>query len=277
MPFSGLGDDFDSLIDDIPAVPAATPATVPSSETKPAAVAQPAPATAPPQVEVPAAASVPQPPAVPSTAPDANAQPAAASAAPAAPEAPTDVPPAEIDQFLTLVNERAAEVTQQLVPQFQLTPEQITELETDAAAAVPKLLANTYLKAVTSTVAMMKSVVPQMIQQTVVQQEVARQMEADFFKQWNLLDRTKHGNDIRTFAQAISATNPRITQQELFSLVGAAVMAKHGLSAAPASVPQQRAPASGFTPAVASAPVTHQKPIQDSNPFAGMGFSFDDE
>lgn len=253
-------------------------ATTPSSETKPAAVAQPAPATAPPQVEVPSAAPVPQPPAVPTTASDASAQPAAAATATSATDASTDVPPAEIDQFLTLVNERAAEVTQQLVPQFQLTPEQITELETDAAAAVPKLLASTYLKAVSSTVAMMKSVVPQMIQQTVVQQEAARQMEADFFKQWNLLDRTKHGNDIRTFAQAISATNPRITQQELFSLVGAAVMAKHGLAAAPASVPQQRPAApSGFTPAVASAPVTHQKPIQDSNPFAGMGFSFDDE
>lgn len=263
--FSGLGGDFDEL-ESLPEI----------APTKPAA-------TAPlPQVSAaqPPTAQAAQPPATPpaatAAAPDAAAQVPATAAPEAAPATQTDVPPAEIDQLLTALDERAADVLQQVAPQFQLTPEQITELETDAAAAVPKLLANTYLKTIKTVMSMVKEVVPSAIQQTMARTEAAREMETAFFKQWNLLDRTKHGNDIRMFAQTFAAANPRITQAELFSLVGAAVMAKHGLSAnAAAAAPASPSPS--FTPAVASAPVTHQKPVGESSPFAGMGFHFDDE
>ena len=102
-------------------------------------------------------------------------------------------------------------------------------------------------------------------------------MENAFFKQWNLLDRTKHGEDIRTFAQTFANAKPGMSQSELFSLVGAAVMAKHGLAATAAAPVAASPAASPFTPAVTSAPVTHQKPVGEQNPFAGLGFNFDDE
>lgn len=270
VPFSGLGDDFDEFSD--------IDAFASTSSTKaPAVATPPAPPATPPQIAVEAPA--PQPPAAPPAAPDAAAQTAPAATPAEAPAAPTDVPPADLDALLTAFDAQAAEIFQQVAPQFQLTAEQITELETDAATAVPKLLANTYLKTIKTTMSMVKEIIPQMINQTIVRNEAAREMENSFFKQWNLLDRTKHGNDIRMFAQTFAAANPKMSQSELFSLVGAAVMAKHGL-AMPSTAPAASAPAASapsFTPAVASAPVTHQKPVGEQNPFAGMGFHFDDE
>jgi hypothetical protein len=263
MPFSALGDDFDDLAE------ISLPSTKPAADASPPLV----PAIPPQPASV---ATAPQPPAVAPTAPDAGVQTATAAPPAEASATPTNVPPADVDSLLTAFDTQAAEIFQQVAPQFQLTQEQITELETDAAAAVPKLLANTYLKSIKAAVSVMKELVPSMIQQTVVRQEAAREMETSFFKQWNLLDRTKHGNDIRMFAQTFANAKPGISQSELFSLVGAAVMAKNGLaaSAAPAAASPTPSP---FTPAVTSAPVTHQKPVGEQNPFAGMGFNFDDE
>lgn len=182
-----------------------------------------------------------------------------------------------VDALLQAMNERSAEVLQQVVPEFALSPEQITELETDAATAVPKLLAQTHLRSLKAMATLLKEMVPSMIVQTVEQQNAARDMEASFFKQWDKLDRTKHGADIKSFAHAFAAANPKMTREELFSLVGAAVMAKHGLTmSAPASAAPPP-PAVPFAPAATSAPVVHQKPVDDSNPFAGMGRNFDEE
>jgi hypothetical protein len=263
--FMGLGDDYESSLDDLPA-------SIPAVSTKPPVAAQPpqVPATPP----VAPAAAAPQPPAAPA-APDAGTQPPAE--APAATATPTDVPPADVDSLIAAFDSQAAEIFQQVAPQFNLTPEQITELETDAANALPKLLATTYMKSIKTAMTAMQQLVPQMIQKTIAQQEAGREMESAFFKQWNQLDRSKHGNDIRMFAKTFSAANPRMTQAELFSLVGAAVMAKNGLAMSPTAPAAAAQPAMGFTPAVASAPVTHQKPVDDSNPFSGMGRHFDEE
>lgn len=77
------------------------------------------------------------------------------------------------------------------------------------------------------------------------------------------------------YARMFSQTNPQMTQEELFSLVGAAVVAKNGLAAAPASAaPMATQP---FSPSVNSAPVVHSQPVDASNAFAGMGFNFDDD
>lgn len=266
----GLGGDFDVSLD-------ALPAAMPAASTKPAVAAQPPQVPAIPQPAAASVATAPQPPAA-QPASDAVAQPAAAAPAPAAPATPTEASPADVDSLIAAFDSQAAEIFQQVAPQFNLTPEQITELETDAATALPKLLATTYIKSIKTAMSAMQQLVPQMISRTIAQQEVGREMETAFFKQWNQLDRTKHGNDIRMFAKTFSAANPQMTRDELFSLVGAAVMAKHGIGIAPpAAAPTASTPAVAFTPAVASAPVTHQQPVADSNPFAGMGRHFDEE
>ena len=267
MPFEGLGADYDDAIDALPAAIPAAPTPPVAAPAAPATVAPPAPPPAAPVVAPPAAAAASD-----------SAAPAAPAAEPAALEDPTDVPPADISTMLATLDEKAAEFAQSVMPQFQLTPEQITELETDAAAAMPKLLTNVYTKAVKSTLSLMQAVVPQMIQQTIARDASARDMETQFFKQWGNLDAAKHGKDIRAFAQTFAKATPGIDRATLFSMVGAAVSAKHGLAApAPSAAPAAPvAPAATFTPAVASAPVVHTQTV-DASPFAGMGMNFDDD
>ena len=263
MSFDGLGQDFDESLETLPAdVPVPpTPAVAPAPVAPVAAV--------PPTPQVPAAPTAPS--ATPAVAPAATAEPPA----PATEQTPTDVPPADVDGMLEMFNTRAADLMAQFVPQFQLTPEQTLELETDAAQAVPKLLAQTYMKSMQSALSLVKTLVPQMVQQTIQKDAVGREMETQFFKQWSQLDKAKHGKDISMYARMFSQTNPQMTQAELFSLVGAAVVAKNGLAAAPASAaPMATQP---FSPSVNSAPVVHSQPVDASNAFAGMGFNFDDD
>lgn len=239
-----------------------------------------APPAAAPTAAAPAAPVVPVAPATPPAVspPDASVAAPVASEPAASPSAPTDVPPADVDSLLTAFDEKGAELLQTLAPQFQLTQEQITELETDAAAAMPKLLANTYMKSMRAALGMVKNLVPQMVQQTIQRDNEARDMEGQFFKQWGQLNKEKHGSDIRSFAQAFAKASPGLSRENLFSMVGAAVMAKHGLQGGqtPPAPAAAMAPAPSFTPAVASAPVIHTQQV-DQNPFAGMGMAYDED
>lgn len=286
--FSGLGGDFDESFDtvEIPAAPAA--AAPPSPPTPPAAPAAPAPVSAP----APAAASPTPPaapvPAAPATAPQA-ASPAPAQAAPqgqqpAAPAAPAS-PPADPASLLRELETHKDAVIASLAsdPRFGLSQDEAILLETDPGKAVPQLLARTYYQAMNAALAHINNFVPQMVARHIEGTRVQTERENAFYGKFPALDKAKHGQDVLSFARIFRQQNPDMSLEDLFSMTGAAVMAKYGLHAAavaPSAAPnggrppQPAAQTPPFAPAAAGA-VVRTTPIEE-NPFAGLGKDWDE-
>lgn len=264
--FAGLGEEFDALVD-LPIPTTTKPAAAP------APTAPVAPATSPATVAAPSVQSQPSEAPAPASAVPGEPKKDAAAAA----ETGTEVQAGSVDEALSAIQNMGGEIFQQVVSQFALSPEQVTELETDAVAAVPKLLASSYIRSVQTSLAYMKQMVPTIIQRYMAEDAMARAAESEFFSQWKSLDRAKHGEDIRSFAKMFHQANPKISRKDLFSMVGSAVMAKHGIAAAiPTPPPASVSPAvPGFAPAAAGAPIVHSTPILDENPFMGLGREFD--
>lgn len=273
-----MGGDFDDLTSALLSVPPpAAPAAQSTSQT-PAA---------------PQAAS-PQPPATP----EAQPQPAPAPA-PAVPQAqPQAQPPAAsnpqvgaqpsdpVEAVLAEMQTKEAELYNQILPAFALSPELVAEMETDAVNAVPKVLAQTFMKSVSTSLKYMQQIVPHMIARAVAQRDASQAVERAFFGKFGQLNAEKHGADIVAFADMFRKQNPNISQEDLFARTGAAVMAMHGIT--PGTVasiaqqpgvvavtpvnPQQPTP---FVPAATGGAVVAKPQVADSTGFLGMGRDYD--
>lgn len=179
------------------------------------------------------------------------------------------------EAILHAIQTKSADFIEALAPSFAVSPELAVELEADYAAAVPKLLANVYMKSVASSVDYIQKLVPPIIDRHLAQANAHRAAEEEFFGQFPGLNRKSHGADIVALGKAFTAANPKITKEQLFQLVGAATMAKHGIAPGvrPPAPVSRAAPA--FTPAATSAPqVVHQTPVSD-NLFDGMGRDYE--
>lgn len=282
--FSGLGgdfDDFDTVVVEqvAPAAPAPAAAQAAPVVTPPASAAAPQPG-APPAVPPVAAASAPAAPqAAPAQTPPQEPQ-TAAPAAPAQASAPTD--PGSLARELEqhrdgVIAALAAD------PRFGLSQEEATLLETDPGKAVPQLLARTYYQAMSAALSHMNNFVPQMITRHIEGQRIQNEREATFYDKFKGLNKAKHGQDVLTFARIFRAQNPNLPMEDLFGLVGAAVMAKHGINgvaSAPLGTPAGGPPPQPaittppFTPAAAGTMV-RTTPLEES-PFAGLGQDWDD-
>lgn len=263
-------DDLDGINFDLPTSKAPADAAAPSPA---APVTEPAPAAAPAATDPAQSAA---PPATP------------ASAAPATPPATTegDSSPPTAESALAELAARNEEIFKAILPKFAIPKELVQELEDDAVAATPKLLARTYMNAVETSLQYMQTLVPNMISRAIAQDRVAREAEGEFLKQFPLLDKTKHGNDIRAFAKAFRQAQPDIDKDSLLRQVGLAVMAKHGIvptAAAPAASPSPApAPASpaapvAFSPAGVGARVVSSTPVDmPGREFAGLGLDLDE-
>ena len=125
------------------------------------------------------------------------------------------------------------------------------------------------------------NMVPTMIDQRDnlrVQQSSA---ENAFYNQFPSIDSGKLGVEVEMFANAFRTANPQVSQEDLFAMTGAAIMAKHGLTAV--------APQNGVDPNPPPAPKPTTKPFvparqgasvqvepEAENPFAGLGEVFDE-
>jgi len=225
------------------------------------------------------------------TAPNpAEKQPVEAAPSPSQPKeagtpepktAPGATPPSELDAFLSDITQNEAAFVQHLAEKdFKLSPEMVQALaDGQGETMIPRIVAGGALWAVKSMTNIFKQTIPKIIEAEVSritqEQTLRKDAEDRFFSKWPQLSRDKHFPDIQQISHALRAANPNITFDDLVSLTGAAVMAKHGIVAQSGN-PQAPKPNGGnaFVPA-AGARVVSQVPV-DQNPFAGMSQDYDD-
>ena len=235
--------------------------------------------------EAPQAPAVEQPaPAVASPAPQPAVQPApipqGQPAAQAAPTAQSQSPlslnsTAPLELLLQTLNENEPALVDAVAKQqFQLSDVEKEALETDAAAALPHILAKGYVKNLQSTVNVVKNLIPQMIQSEMVRHQSLVTVEQAFFTQYPQLDKITHGRDIVAVGQAMKARNPNMPPAELLHKIAAAVMGMHGIQRAAPQAPRGNGQVP-FVPA-RSGPQTGATNLADISPFAGLGLDFED-
>lgn len=166
---------------------------------------------------------------------------------------------------------------------FALSPEDIQELETDAAAFVPKMMARVMLESQMSTMKFLAQAVPGMVKQFNTVQTANNEAEDKFFTTHKSLglDKTnpKHREVAFRMAKLYRQANPEMPLEQLIAEVGpvvAAAVQAQGQPAAPApqSVPQGFRPAP-FTPAVNGGGGMSPQPAPMST-WEGMGANYDE-
>ena len=247
-PFSGMDDDLDAIDLGVQGAPTDDESGEAPAPTQPAAKQQPA---------TPAVPAGPQ-----EVAP--QGQPAGT---PAAQRSQLEQ---AIDGFKANGNELALWASQNL---FALSNEEAEALQSDAVAAIPKLMGKVYVNALQATTNLIKSFVPEMVQQGSAQQSAraARAAEAinEFYQTNPHLSADKHGAAVDKWARFFRGANPRASRQEAIAFVGRAVSAEFGLS--PGGSAKRAAP---FAPARPGARAP-QRGGQPHDPYAGMEDEYD--
>ena len=271
--FEGLG-GFDDEVEIESLAPGA-------AEASSASAAEAAPAASPaPAVPAPApAAAQPAPKQPAATEPPAPAAPAKEPAQAAPPQEPVPASSGSPTLVEQLAQNRDALIGALASERFALSKEDTEALESDYVAAIPKLLAKVYYEAATTTLNHINTLVPRLIHQQVALREQQRAAAKAFYSQFPAIDQSKFGGDVAQFANLYRTANPSVTREDLFAMIGAAVMAKHGLTApsiAPmvngATPPRPASPA----PFVPARPGTVVRTTPEpENPFEGLGQDFD--
>lgn len=218
--------DFNGLLSgqfedgDIVAPPVAAPTVIP-----------PVPATpgAPP-------AATPIAPVVAAVAPVAAAAPAAATGqqAPLSLAEPGRLAEAMASQEAAIVEEAARTM-------FALSPEEITGLEENAVAVIPKLLARTYFQAQRSMLTTLQRALPAMLGNHLTQKQKHDTNENTFYDKWkdSGIDRAQHGALVTRLAAMYRQMNPKATFDQMVSDLGPMVVMAAKIQP-PAPAPQPR-------------------------------------
>lgn len=263
----GSADDLDTV--EITPDPAAAPTVKEGATSTPEAPGEP-------PKEPPAATASPQPEPVKEPPKEPKKDGAAAPAPSPAPAAAEDNSPQGLVN--QLVQHRESVLDALAGDRFKLSEAEVKALDTDAVGAIPRVMARVYYESMQSTLLHIQNLVPQMVMSVLRSQKANDEVENSFYSKFSALDRSKHASDVAQFAQLMRQSNPKITQDDLFAMVGAAVMAKHGLSGAPAAAnggaPPRPAQPAPFVPAQPGASVKIVP--EPESPFAGLGKVFDE-
>lgn len=266
--FTGLG------MEDIDEIPLSEPDAAPQAPQPPSTPEQPVtPAPAAPTAPAPAPAAP-----APAAPPGQQEQPAAAPAS----------PPAEPQSLgEQIAKNRDAIIDELAKTQFAFSAEdtkRITDaLDTDATKFIveelPKLKAQIFYEATKAAINHISNYTPRLIQQYLKFQKAHEEQETAFYGTFKSLDKAKHGADVNEFARLFRQSNPQMKQADLLAMVGAAVMAKHGLTAAPAAAPAvngapARPQAPPYAPARPGASV-RVEPMEPS-PWEGLGLNLEE-
>lgn len=226
---------------------------------------------------VPPAQPTPQVPAAEPSAPPPSAEPPAPTPqAPTGQQEPSPPPsPAEPGRIAEQLAANEANLIEHLAAgDFALSKEDLEALEADAPAAVPKLLARTFVRAQVGALRQMQQIVPAMIQgQMRVMRENWKNEQA-FYKRWPDIDAVKHGPLVARYAQMYRQANPSAPMSQMIEELGPMVMVAGKITPAPTPVngaplairPPQPTP---FKPAMGG-PASPPQP-QEVNEWAGMG------
>lgn len=220
----------------------------------------------------------------PGTSPQPAAAPTAQPQAPGPQEAATATPtPAEPTSFPDLLDQHRGAMIEEISKKlFPLSKELADSLELDVVGTMPKLGAQVYYESVKATlnhIARFEERLPQLIQRHLDAVKESDETTKAFYGQFKALDKGKHDADVRQFALAFRAANPRITKNDLWAMTASAVMSKYGLAAPPVAA-NGRAPArsSAQQPFVPATPGTTVRTTPDKpEPWAGLGMEFDDD
>jgi hypothetical protein len=267
-PWDALGQsDFDTVVVD-PVAPTPTPpATPPQAPVAPAQTTPPQPTTpAAQQPVVPAEPTTPQP----------------RGEAPAADLSPSD-PAGIADAIEANRNDVTAHLAQS---RFQLSPEEVQELETDVTVAVPKLLAKVYVESQIAMQRFLAQAVPGMVQRQQVVSRANETAETQFFTAHEALGLDKANQQHRQAAVRVAKIyrqmNPQMPLEQLISDIGpmvAAAVKAQPRAATPQSVPQtpgviQRGGVP-FRPAINGGGGGGNPQPEPENPWAGLGQDFE--
>lgn len=247
--FSGLGEDVESDLDTIEIATPATPAAPEASATQ-------APET--PQVtEVRAA----------------ETQGAPRDVRPPQADAGKSEPPTSMrlqDMLRQLDTERDKLIAGLAAERFALTKEEAEAIGTEPERVIPALMAKTYYSAVTSALMHIRNMVPTLAQEAFMEMMAAKEAEDAFYKKYPGLDRQKHGADAARIAMAFRRANPKISRDELESMVAAAVAAKYNIDLRSAPRVESRP----FRPA---SPGNGVRVVREpESPFEGLGRDYDE-
>lgn len=262
-PWDNLGssDDLDTLVVDpvVPPTPTPTP------------VVPPAPPAATPQ-------AAPQVPPTPTPQPQTTPQPGASAP-------PVELSPSDPAAIADAIQANRADVIAHLAnTRFALSPEEVTELETDAAQAVPKLMAKAYLEAQMSMQRFLAQAVPGMIQKFTSTDKENSKVENQFFEAHKNLgldmNNASHRQTAIRVAGMYRQMNPQMPLPQLIADVGPMVALALKLAPPTGGTQPQTAPSAPrggtpFRPAVGGGGGASPAPAAVSE-WAGLGATYDD-
>lgn len=251
----------------------------------PAPEPKPTPAPTPEKAPPPATPPAPEPPKVPEPKPaeppqaaspsptEAKAPPTAADPAARPPLDPSD--PASLATHLQ--ENESAMIDHVAKAYFQITPQEMEELETNVGEAIPKLLAKTFVKMQSNMLQQMSRLVPGMVQRTseAIQRNVEN--EARFFAKWPQLkpqDAAKaaeYAQTMRTMAVTYRQMYPQATLDKMIDDLGPLVMMRVGVNpaqvvAAPPAPPKPQP----FVPATPGATAVSHTPVEEDSALASL-------
>lgn len=274
-PWGPLGslEDLDHV--ELPPQPQTPPSQPPAEPAPQAPPAQPQPAAPQPQ---------------PQTPPQPVAQPQGQTPQAPEPQAPQiDLSPSDPAGMAAAMEQNAPALIQHLAQErFQLTPEEVQELETDVTSAVPKLLAKVHLQSQIAMQKFLAQAVPGMIQRHTQVSRANDEAENKFFDTHKALGLDKNNKQhrevaIRT-AKLYRQMYPQASLDQLISDIGP--MVAMNLKLAPgAAAPQPQVPGAPvmprggtpFRPAVngGGGALPSTPAAADGNEWAGLGQNYD--
>jgi hypothetical protein len=224
------------------------------------------------------------PPPAPPPAPVQQTEPQAAPPTTAPPQAePGPAPYSAADPWRIaegLEANRDAVMAHLATSKFALTPEEVQEVETDAVAAIPKLLSRVFLESQIAMQKFLAQAVPGMVKQFNTVSGANEAAEKQFFDTHRALDinNPQHRATAVRIATVYRQANPNIPLKQLIAEVGPMVMAalqmNGGVRAPTAPVANGRSPLP-FRPAVGGGGGVSPQP-EPPNPWEGMGRHYDE-
>lgn len=240
-----------------------------------------------PQPLAPSANEPPKPEASPSTQPgqEPKAEGAPAAEAKKPEPSPTEQPQtpqtAEPEDAWSNFEKNADKLQEQFVKDFYgLTDEDVAQLEAEPASALPKLAAKVHYNVLKQTAQMISGMLPHAFMHFQGVQKQADAATSKFQEQWPQVDVVKYGSEIEQTANVYRQMNPKATQEEVISFVGAAISTRHKLSAptpsaAPGTTPAAQAKPAPFVPASGGSPAAIPA-VVDQNEWGGLGQDHDE-
>lgn len=194
-------------------------------------------------------------------------------------EEPKSPPSEPQDPFVQFEQDKPKIIEGLATKRYALSKEDLDLLEAEPGKALPLLAARVHVELFQDMLKSVTGMLPVAINQHLETHQANNAAVEAFKTAWPQLDLEKYGEDIAAFSQVFRQTNPKASREEAIKMVGAMVMAKHGLAAS--QQPASPAPAQQVAPQAAP-PFRPAQPgvVQPPAPvaveeFAGLGQDFD--